>query len=277
MTRHLFLLGSLALASGCVAYNDQCQPLVENPNERVAFIAKGTELFLDRANARHGNNAIGQQAADGFAWVFSLTEKPADFAVVNGGSIRAEGLCTTRNILGAGPLSNGVLHEILLFENPVQAVDLSEQEVIAMFEHSAERLFTSPAPIASPAGSFLQVSKEVTMTIDCSQQALQRVTSLSIGGVAIAKPGRLIDQRRIRLATSDFIIGGGDGYSMLAGKGSDPTRNPVSAQRFGGIDSNIAAAYLKQSPYNETVEAGFRVEPSRITFMNCSVPTRPSN
>ena len=275
--RNVILTAALALTSGCVAYNDQCQPLVDNPTERVAFIAKGTELFLDRANARHGNNAIGQQASDGFVWVFSETDKPADFGVVNGGSIRAEGLCTTRNILGAGPLSNGVLHEIMLFENPVQAIDVSEQEVIAMFEHSAERLFATPAPIVSPAGSFLQVSKDVAMTIDCSRPALDRVVSLSIGGTPIVKPGRLIDQRKLRLATSSFIVAGGDGYTMFTGKGTDPTRNPANAQRFGGIDSNIAAAYLKQSPFNVTVEAGFKVEPSRVVLMNCSVPTRPSN
>lgn len=275
--RHLLVLGMIAIGSGCVAYNDQCQPLVDNPTERVAFIAKGTEVFLDRANARHGNNAIGQQAADGFVWVFSESDRPADFAVVNGGSIRAEGLCITRNILKEGPLSNGVLHEIMLFENPVQAIDVSEQEVVAMFEHSVERLFTSPAPIVSPAGSFLQVSKEVAMTVDCSRPALDRITALSIGGQAITKPGRPIDQRKLRMATSSFIVAGGDGYSMFAGKGTDPTRNPANAQRAGGIDSNIAAAYLKQSGFNQTVEAGFKVEPSRVTLMNCSVPTRPSN
>ena len=275
--RHVMLLAALAFTSGCVAYNDQCQPLVENPNERVAFVAKGTELFLDRANARHGNNAIGQQASDGFVWVFSESDKPADFGLVNGGSIRAEGLCITRNIVGSGPLSNGVLHEIMLFENPVQAIDVSEQEVIAMFEHSAERLFASPAPIVSPAGSFLQVSKEVSMTIDCSRAPLDRVVALSIGGVPIVKPGRLIDQRKLRIATSSFIVADGDGYTMFTGKGTDPTRNPANAQRFGGIDSNIAAAYLKQSAFNATVEAGFKVEPSRVVLMNCSVPTRPSN
>lgn len=90
-------------------------------------------------------------------------------------------------------------------------------------------------------------------------------------------PGRTIDQRKLRLATSSFIISGGDGYSMLAGKGTDPTRNPSNAQRAGGIDSNIAAAYLKQSPFNMTVEAGFKVEPARVVLMNCSVPTRPQN
>ncbi len=277
MRRHLLVFVALVCGTGCIAYNDQCQPLVENPNERVAFIARGTELFLDRPNARHGNNAIGQQASDAFSWVFSETDKPADFGVVNGGSIRAEGLCTTRNIVASGPLSNGVLHEIMLFENPVQAIDVSEQEVLAMFEHSVERLFAMPAPIVSPAGSFLQVSKEVSLTVDCSRPPLDRVISLSIGGQAITKPGRSLDQRRLRVATSSFIIAGGDGYSMLAGKGTDPTRNPANAQRFGGIDSNIAAAYLKQSGFNSTVESGFKVEPARQVLMNCAVPTRPQN
>jgi 2',3'-cyclic-nucleotide 2'-phosphodiesterase (5'-nucleotidase family) len=277
LRRTILIWLSIAAGSGCVAYNDQCQPLVENPNERVGFIAKGTELFLDRPNARHGNNAMGQQAADAFVWVFSETDRAADFGVVNGGSLRAEGLCITRNIVGSGPLSNGVLHEILLFENPVQAVDVSEQEVIAMFEHSVERLFTSPAPIVSPAGSFLQVSKEVRMTVDCSRPPLDRITSLSIGGQPITKPGRPIDLKKLRVATSSFIIAGGDGYTMFEGKGTDPTRNLANAQRFGGIDSNIVAAYLKQSDFNTSVENGFRVEPARITLMNCSVPTRPSN
>ncbi len=278
MTRLLLgLLPLLAALPGCLAYNDQCQPLVENPNERVAFIAQGTEIFLDRPNARHAPNAIAQHAADAFAWVFSETDRPVDFAVVNGGSIRAEGLCVTRNILRAGPLSNGVLHEIMLFENPVQAVDLSEQEVIDMFEHSAERLFTSPAPINSPAGSFLQVSGAVQIAIDCARPAGDRVTSIRINGQPVQRPGRPLSQLKYRLASSSFIIGGGDGYSMLAGRGTDPSRNPSNAQRAGGIDSNIAAAYLRQSSFNTTVEAGLRVDPARMTLVNCSVPSRPSN
>jgi 5'-nucleotidase / UDP-sugar diphosphatase len=275
--RTLMLFALVACATGCVAYNDQCQPLVDNPGERVTFVAKGTELFLDRANARHGNNAVGQAAADAFAWVFSESGAPADFAVVNGGSIRAEGLCVTRNIIKEGPLSNGVLHEIMLFENPVQAIDVSEKEVVDMFEHSAERLFATPAPIVSPAGSFLQVSKEIAMTIDCSRPPLDRVTSLKINGQTITKPGRSIDLKKYRMATSSFIIAGGDGYTMFAGKGTDPSRNPSNAQRAGGIDSNIAAAYLKQSPLNVSVEAGLKVDAARVVFMNCSVPTRPSN
>jgi 2',3'-cyclic-nucleotide 2'-phosphodiesterase (5'-nucleotidase family) len=280
MLRALHLTSLLTLATaapGCIAYNDTCQALVDDPNERVAFIAKGTEVWLDKPNARHANNAIGQQAADAFVWVYRDGDRPVDFAVVNGGAIRAEGLCVTRNILREGPLSNGVLHEILLFENPVVAVDLSEEQVVQLFEHSVERLFASPSPIVSPSGQFLQVSAEVSMDVDCALPGGSRVTALSIKGQALRRPGRPIEQARFRVATSSYLVQGGDGYSMLSGTSTDPSRYPEQAKRFGGIDSNITAAYLKQSPFNQTVEDGLRVDPGRIRFTNCSTPTRPSN
>lgn len=280
MARWLLLTALAAGAAalpGCIAYNDTCQPLVDNPNERVAFVAKGTEIWLDRPNARHANNAIGQQTADGFVWVYRDGDRPVDFAVVNGGAIRAEGLCVTRNILREGPLTNGTLHEILLFENPVIAVDLSEAQVVEMFERSVERLFAAPAPIVSPSGQFLQVSAEVALDVDCAQPAGSRVTSLRIKGQQLQKPGRPIEQAKFRGAMSSFIVKGGDGYSMLEGTSTDPSRNPEQAKRFGGIDSNIAAEYLKQSPANQTVENGMRVDGARIRFTNCSTPTRPPN
>lgn len=277
MIRGSLLFAVLAGATGCLAYNDQCQPLVDNPSERVAFIASGTELYLDRPNTRHGNNALGQQAADALVWVFANSDRPADFGVVNGGGLRAEGLCVTRNIIGAGPLSNGVLHEIMLFGNLAQAVDLSEAQVYAMFEHSVERLFPDSEVIASPAGSFLQVSDAVELHVDCALPAGSRITSLKIGGETLTTPGRPIEQKAFRVATSDYILKGSDGYTMLDGVRDDASRNLSTAQRFAGIDSNITAAYLKQSAFNSTVGEGFKVDASRITFANCAVPARPSN
>jgi len=271
------LVAIVISTSGCIAYNDQCQPLVDNPSDRVAFIASGTELFLDRPNTRHGNNALGQQAADSLVWVFSNTDKPADFGVVNGGGLRAEGLCVTRNIIGAGPLTNGVLHEIMLFGNLAQAVDLSEDQVYAMFEHSVERLYSDTETIASPAGSFLQVSNEVELSVDCSLPAGSRITSLKIKGETLTTPGRPIAQKAFRIATSDYILKGSDGYTMLDGVRDDASRSLSTAQRFAGIDSNITAAYLKQSAFNSDVGGGFKVDASRITFTHCAIPARPSN
>jgi 2',3'-cyclic-nucleotide 2'-phosphodiesterase (5'-nucleotidase family) len=262
---------AVVFASGCVAYNEQCQALVENPTEQVAKLS--AEIWLDRPNARHAPNALGQAVADAFVDVFATSSKPADFGVVNGGSLRAEGICgATRNILPVAPgLTNGVLHEILLFENQVSAVDLTEDEVTAMMEHSVERLFQAPAAIVSPAGSFLQLSKEVELKIDCGQAALSRITSLKIKGEVVQKPGRVT--KRYRVALSAFLLGGGDGYTMLAGPGKDPDRSPAQAQKFGGIDSNIAADYLKRTKITDPL----KVDPLRIEMLNCSKSVRPAN
>lgn len=277
--RSTILLLLASVVSGCVAFNDDCQALVDNPNERVAFIAKGTEVFLDRPNARHANNAIGQAAADAFAWVFnSQTDVTAkvDFGLINGGAVRDQGACVLRSILREGPLTRGVLGEILPFENPIRVVDLSEQEVFEVLELSVSRLFASPTPITSPAGSFLQVSKEISMEVDCSRMPNSRITQLRIGSQTITRGSfRAFPATKYRVALPAFILGGNDGYTVLAGKGDDPSRNPGAAQRFGGIDSRITMAYLLQSDFNKTIEAGLKVDPNRIRFLNCSAPTRP--
>lgn len=269
-----------ALASGCIAFNDDCQALVDNPNERVAFVAKGTEIYLDRPNARHANNAIAQAAADAFVWVFnSQPDVPAavSFGIVNGGAVRDQGACVLRSIVKEGPLTRGVLGEILPFENPVRVVDLSEQEVLEVLELSVSRLFAAPTPITSPSGAFLQVSKEVSMEVDCARAPLSRITSLRLGGSTVnrAMP-RPFPATKYRVALPGFILAGNDGYTVLAGKGDDPSRNPGQAQRFGGVDSRVTMAYLLQSEFNQTIEGGLRVDANRIRFLNCTAPSRPS-
>ncbi len=268
-----------AATTGCLAFNDDCQALVDNPNERVAFVAKGTEIFLDRPNARHGNNAIAQSAADAFVWVFNSqpdATSTVSFGLINGGAVRDQGACVLRSIVREGPLTRGVLGEILPFENPVRVVDLSEQEVFDVLELSVSRLFAAPTPITSPSGAFLQVSKEVSMEVDCARMANSRITSLRIGAQTITRGmTRPFPATKYRVALPGFILAGNDGYTVLMGKGDDPSRNPGQAQRFGGIDSRITMAYLLQSDFNKTIENGLKVDPNRIRFVNCSVPSRP--
>ncbi len=270
----------LAATSGCLAYNDDCQALVDNPNERVAFVAKGTEIFLDRPNARHANNAIAQAAADAFVWVFNSqpdASAAVSFGLINGGAVRDQGACVLRSIVREGPLTRGVLGEMLPFENPIRVVDLSEQEIFDVLELSVSRLFASPTPITSPSGAFLQVSKEVSMEVDCARMANSRITSLRIGAQTITRGmPRPFPATKYRVALPGFILAGNDGYTVLMGKGDDASRNPGQAQRFGGIDSRIAMAYLLQSDFNKTIEDGLRVDPNRIRFVNCSAPTRPT-
>ncbi|MBX7102009.1 MAG: 5'-nucleotidase C-terminal domain-containing protein [Myxococcaceae bacterium] len=260
-------------AQGCVAYNEQCTALVENPTERIAFIAQ--DIYLDRPNARHAANALGQVVADAFVDAFSTTSAPADLAVLNGGALRSEGICgQSRTTLRKGSLTNGGLHEIMLFENLVVAVDVTEPEVIAMFEHSLERLVSTGNQISSPAGQFLQVSKEVSFEADCSKAPGTRLTSLTIKGVAVPLPmGNTT--RKWRVAASAFVFGGGDGYSMLVAPAKDPDRNPAQAQRFGGVDSNVAADYLRRT-FNADAASGVKLDGGRAKLNNCAVPGPPT-
>jgi 2',3'-cyclic-nucleotide 2'-phosphodiesterase (5'-nucleotidase family) len=251
------------LLSGCEGFNDQCTALVKNPNDVVVQLA--SEVLLDRPNARHDNNAIGQAAADAFVDAMSMPGLPVDFAIVNSGALRAEGICgATRNIVPAGPLTDQVLHEILLFENIVNAVTLSGQDVRDLFEHSVAQLFAFNTPIVSPAGQFLQVSSSVRMTVDCTRPAGMRVTSLTVNGQPVVQTGTY------RVALSAFLLNGGDGYSMIAMNGSNPTQ----AQKLGGIDSNITSEFLKRTyaGANQTL-----AKEQRITFapMTCATPSRP--
>lgn len=269
--RALALIWVCAL-SGCVAYNDPCQPLVDNPEKRVAYLA--SEVWIDKPNTRHADNALAQAAADAFVDVFKDSSAPADFGVINGGSLRAEGLCVTRNILPQGGLTNGTLYEVLLFANIMSAVTLTEDETWQMFEHSVEKLYTAPDPIVAPAGQFLQVSSGVKLTADCLKPAGSRIVSLSIGGTALQHPGR--PMQTFRAALSAYLLGGGDGYAMLVAPSMDPSRDPEQAQRLGGLDVNITSDYLQRND-NGSQADGLQLDAARVTLTNCSVPGRPAS
>lgn len=259
-----------AMASSCLAYNEQCQGLVENPNEQIGFL--GEEVFLDKPNARLTSNAIGQLVADAFVEVFKGSSAEADLGVLNGGAIRGEGLCVSRNVLKPGPITNGLLHEILLFENLVMAVDLTGPELYAVMENAVSHLPLEGQPTsASPPGRFLNVSGTVAMAVDCTLPAGSRVVSLEVNGRIVERTQD--SGERFRLAASSFLFGGGDGFTMLAGPAQDPARNPAQAQKLGGIDSNIAADFMRA--HHETPEKALRLDPARIQLISCATPPRP--
>ncbi len=263
------ILTALVLAAGCVEFNEPCSGLVDDPNQVVGHL--GEQVYLDRANTRHANNAMGQLAADAFVDAFTGQSAPALLGLMNGGGIRAEGLCITRNVLKPGPITNGLVHEIFLFENQVLAVDLDERDLYETFEHAVERLTTAPQPIVSPAGQFLQVSKEVKLVVDCTQPIGSRIRSLSIGGVPVSRTG---DGKRYRVAATEFLASAeGDRFEAIHQASQNPDRNPRRSLQAGGLDSDIIADYF--SRVHPTAESALKVDASRITFVGCSAPLPP--
>lgn len=274
MTRPLLaalLAAALAPGMGCLAYNDPCQPLVPDPDAVIGFL--GEDVFLDRPFARHDNNALGQLAADAYLHAEDDSNAPAELGVINGGAIRAEGLCITRTSLPPGPLTDGVLHEVILFENRVVTVDLTEKELVDLMEHSVGSLFEEGQPIATPFGGFLHVSEGTTVRVDCSFQRGQRVRELTVRGRAVSLPPRTDESIRYRVAMPNFLLDGGDGYGpIIGGVGTNTERNPVQSRKLGGVDANITAAYMKAT-YPSAAEP--LVEAGRIVFENCAKPPRP--
>ncbi len=266
------LSAALLPGLGCLAYNDPCQPLVPDPEAVIGYL--GEPVFLDKPYARHDNNALGQVAADAFQHVEDDSSTPAEMGVINGGAIRAEGLCITRTELPPGPLTDGVLHEVILFENRVVSVDLTEQQLVDMMEHSVGSLIPAGQPIPTPFGGFLHVSESTTVRVDCERPRGQRVVEMKVGSRTVQLPPRTDPSIRYRVAIPDFLLNGGDGYGpIFANAGTDPSRNPVSSQKLGGVDSNIAAAYMKATYPGQ---ARPLMEAERILFENCALPPRPS-
>ncbi|WNG46659.1 hypothetical protein F0U60_22995 [Archangium minus] len=258
---------------GCLQYNDQCRPLVDDPEAVIGYLAD--DVFLDKPFARHDNHALGQLAADAFRHASDGTPAPAELGIINGGSLRAEGLCVTRTVIPKGPLENGLLHEILLFENSVVTVDLTEQQLVDMFELSVAELSPVGQPIVSPSGAFLHVSEGTTVHVDCERPRGQRVVELKVNERTVPLPARADPSIRYRVAMPVFLLQGGDGYgAIFKDAATDLSRNPVTATSAEGkaTDANLTEAYMraKHPTENQALK-----EAGRVIFNHCARPGRP--
>ena len=264
---------ALAPGLGCLQYNDPCQPLVDDPDSTVGYLAE--DVFLDRPYARHDNNALGQLAADAFRHAEDGSKAPAELGVINGGSLRAEGLCVTRTVIPRGPLKNGLLHEVLLFENALVTVNLTERQLVDMFEHAVADLYPEGQPILFPSGAFLHVSEGTTVRVDCERPVGQRVVALQVNERTVPLPPRAEESIVYRVAMPDFLLGGGDGYgTIFKDAATDLSRNPVTASTQEGkaTDANLAEAHMRS---NHSTETRALREAGRIIFEHCARPARP--
>jgi 5'-nucleotidase/UDP-sugar diphosphatase len=270
------LLAAVALAPGlgCLQYNDPCQPLVDDPDSVIGYLAD--DVFLDKPFTRHDNHALGQLSADAFRHAEDGSRAPAELGIVNGGALRAEGLCITRTVIPKGPLKNGLLHEVLLFENPVVTVDLTEQQLVAMLEHSVEALSPEGQTIVSPSGAFLHVSEGTTVRVDCARPKGQRLVELKVNDRVVPLPARTDASLRYRVAMADFLLQGGDGYgTIFKDVATDLSRNPVRARVADGkaTDANLTEAWMRAK---HATEAQALREEGRVLFVNCARPGRPA-
>ena len=90
---------------------------------------------------------------------------------------------------------------MLPFENYVYVIGMKGSDLIEFFDFVAS--------IPQGAGAFGQVSKEVRYTITYDSNKQGTISGLTIGGQPI-DPDKIY-----RMATNDYLAGGGDGYTVL--------------------------------------------------------------
>lgn len=151
------------------------------------------ELDTRRETVRTRESNFGNLVADAMRLATD-----ADVAITNGGGIRGD-----RTYPAGSELTRKDILTELPFGNVTVLVELDGAALLAALENGVSQ-------VEDKAGRFPQVSG-LRFAYDPSKPAGSRVVSVEIGG----EP--LDPARTYRVATNDYMLGGGDGYDMLAG------------------------------------------------------------
>lgn len=176
-------------------------------NKYATRVVGTTSEFLQAD--RDMNNPLGNLVADALLDYGKKQGWQTDLAFYNGAGLRAS--------IGVGEISYGKLAEVLPFGNTIVSVDLTGAQVSEVFEGmagAAGRLFV--------AGG--------TMSYRFTNPSGRRVLEATVGGAPL-DPARVY-----RVATIDYLQGGGDGHTGFV-KGTNLI--------YGDVDVDVVAAYIE--------------------------------
>jgi 2',3'-cyclic-nucleotide 2'-phosphodiesterase (5'-nucleotidase family) len=153
--------------------------------------------------SRKKETALGDLVCDGLAWYARDTGATVDFAYLNGGIITGG--------LAAGPITVSALKAIMPYDDDKVAIfTLTGTQVIALFNYAAAVRHDGGG--GSGTGAWGMVSKEVRYTIrypnnTSASSGLGVIENLTFNGAPINPAAAY------RIATSAFLMDGGDGYA----------------------------------------------------------------
>ena len=199
---------------------------------QLNVVVGATSLPLDSRNeiVRTQESAVGNLITD-----LMRTAMQADVALVNGGGIRGNA------VTPAGDLRRGDVLKILPFANKIVKIEVTGETLRAALESGLSQ-------VERTAGRFPQVSG-IRYTFDPKRPAGTRLVSVTVGG----RP--LEPQARYTLATFDFIMGGGDGYTMLQ------QAKVLVKPENGPMDSDLILERLKAGPIAPVVDGRIQRAP----------------
>lgn len=191
---------------------------IKDANEKILKEVVATSLFDlvgERAVVRKGESTLGNLLTAALKDV-----SKADFALTNGGGIRAS--------IDVGDVTKGDILSAFPFGNTVRVIELTGKDVRAALEHGVSKY-------PEENGGFPHVAG-LRFTFDSSKEAGSRIVEITVDG-----KGKIEDDKTYTLVTNDFLVAGGDAYSMLTGK-------KVVAE-FGAMDE-VLIAYVKEKGFD---------------------------
>ncbi len=203
----VFLCVLIGFFNSCKRKNRQPEP---NVIGRLVVDVDASTNVVRKREAK-----IGNMIADAIKSDFEERNKIVDFALVNGGGIRFSSTKRADGIYKAGDFTSDMADEMLPFGNTNVIVTVTGTQLKEIFERSVARY-----PVAK--GNFMQLSKEVRITVDTTKTA----QVLNIDETAIITQGSRILSIKINnvefdslavynVGVPDFIADGNDGYATL--------------------------------------------------------------
>jgi 5'-nucleotidase len=204
-----------AVAQTIAEFEQQVRQAMETP-----LLTLAVPLDVRQSQVRTRETAVGNWFADCYRQVFG-----SEIAFVNGGSLRSN------RIYPEGPFTVADLNAILPFDNTVRVVSVPGATLRQALEHSIASL--SDGTETEP-GRFLQVSG-LTFAYEPSKPAGQRVSNIQVHGQPLQ------EKRRYTLTTSDFLLQGGNDYTMFA-----PVMKAVPRSRAAMAEADVIREALAQ-------------------------------
>lgn len=190
------------------------QPYGDSISTAMSVRVRRASRAYGTAGLDDGDTPLGNFVADALR-----VPAHADIAIQNAGGIRAG--------IPAGDVTVGDLYSVLPFDNRIVVVEMKGWQVRRLLDFIARRV---------GGGGFAQVSG-VRFVI-----RRDRASYIRVGG----KP--LESDRTYRVATIDFLYGGGDGYTAFAKAG--PAEDTGLSQREAAIE------FLRRHPEYEFRDDG---------------------
>lgn len=219
------------------------------PNNTIDF--KG-----ERDDVRTRETNLGNAIADAMeAYGVKNFSKKTDFAVTNGGGIRAS--------IAKGKVTRYDLISVLPFGNTIAQIDVKGSDVWTAFEHSLGAPTTQKdgKTVLTANGGLLHISDSIRVYYDMNKPSGKRINAIQILNKETGKFENIDLKRVYHVTMNDFTASGGDGYSMFGG----PREEGISLDQ-------VLASYLKTAniaKYDTT-------EPQRMLLGKPAVSEQPA-